>query len=64
MMNETTAIISFRILKSENGVDWENALPIQRCTSIYQIEQGKVVSVQHMVGVDQIDTVIPLQTTL
>ena len=64
MMNETTAIISFRILKSENGVDWENALPIQQCISIYQIEHGKVASVQHMVGVDQIDTVIPLQTTL
>lgn len=64
MMNETTAIISFRILKSENGVDWDNALPIQQCTSIYQIKQGKVTSVQHMVGVDQVDSAIPLQTTL
>ena len=64
MMNETTAIINFRILTSENGVDWDNALPIQQCTSIYQIKQGKIASLQHMVGVDQVDSAIALQTAL
>lgn len=53
MMNQTTAIVSFKILRSENGIDFQNALPIEgTCTSIYQIENNKVISIQHMVGVE------------
>ena len=53
MMNETTAIVSFKILSSENGVDYDNILPIVgTCTSIYQIEDNRIISLQHMVGVD------------
>ena len=60
VMNETTAIVVFQIFSSENGVDYENALPAigccmprsGTCTSIYQIEQGRIVSLQHMVGVE------------
>ena len=60
MMNQTTAIVSFKILRSENGIDFYNALPIEgTCTSIYQIEDDKVTSLQHMVGVD-----IPINTDL
>ena len=64
MMNETTAIVSFKILSSENGVDWDNALPISQCTSIYQIDQGEIISLQHVIGVDQIDTDMALNATL
>ena len=53
MMNQTTAVVSFKILSSENGVDYDNILPIVgTCTSIYQIEDNRIISLQHMVGVD------------
>ena len=60
VMNETTAIVAFQVFSSENGVDYDNALPasgccmprVGTCTSIYQIEQGRIVSLQHMVGVE------------
>ena len=64
MMNQTTAIVYFKVLKSENGVDWDNALPISQCTSIYQIDQGEIISLQHVIGVDQIDTDMALNATL
>ena len=60
MMNQTTAIVSFKILRSENEIDFHNALPfLEACTSIYQIKDNKVTSLQHMVGVD-----IPINTDL
>ena len=53
VMNETTAIVTFKILSSEDGVDYNTGLAaVGTCTSIYQIEDNKIASLQHMVPLE------------